>query len=151
MGRIFYDVIAYEAALDAAVDSAMQGYVCDKTKEIIQEAIEDHVYSAHESGWTGPPPARRKKDGGIQDEANLFADYSNLTLTIREVAHWQNKFGKKVNSFGYSLPPTSDLGDVIENSGIFSAPPRPFMRDAEVMAKDKLEKVLQAAMLFEGF
>lgn len=151
MGRRFFDISHYEAGLDAAIDSAMESFVADKAKELIQESIDNNVYAAHHSGWTGPPPDRRMKAGGIQDKANLFAEYSDHTLTIREIAHWQNKFGKSVNSFSYSLPPTSDLGEVIENNGIYGAPARPFMRTAEIIAQDRMDKILQTALLFEGF
>ena len=143
----FDSVAAYRAALDLAIDSAMQGEVLIDVIDIVHDTIDENVYYSYFPEFHN----RRMEAGGLSDKANLSPDYiaGSKTLHIQATAPWQNlgNFHYKDGRGIYN----KDLSYVIERKGLYNAPPRPFAQDAEKKLQSGIiDKALQHAIIIRG-
>lgn len=141
MGREIASIDSFRAELNTAIEYAIENHVIDGAKTAIQESEERNVYS-YVPIWDWAEETRRKEAGGIQDKKNMivhpnFASTEEKSIEIEIVSTWQ--WADPLNSFENVTyeqlqggpNPTGDLVQTIENRGMYAAPPRPFMQDAE--------------------
>lgn len=146
MGITVSSVAEYRAALDVAIADAMQTGIASKAKELIQESMDEHVYS-YTPLWG--EAERRKDAGGLRSKAYLVADYypTNKTLIIEATAPWQNRGFFKTTGMGIY---DESLADVIEDKGMYHAKARPFMEFAEQQADKELSAKLRHELVKRG-
>ena len=154
MGYTDYSSVAeYRMALKNAIDDAMDHEIAEKAQLAMMNAIEDYVYGVYSPIYTGRPgtiKSPRRIHGGLKDRANLFPNYTpaTMTLTIEAIAPWQNVGFKKTTGSGTG---GNDLSEVIEQSGMYGAPPRPFAFYAEdSYGKSKFSKDMKSALVSRG-
>ena len=139
---VFATFEAFSAALEAAIQNAMETEVADGAKDAIAEAVQTEVYDKY------PHPAlyiRAGPYGGLQDvyEMDAVYDAPARTLTVTDVRA-DEKTGRLVapvveSGRGYKWPP-KDVG------------PRPFHSVAEKRYGNGLfEKDLETGLRRQGF
>lgn len=120
---VFETIDDYESALQLAIHGAMEGSVTENAMQAIADSVESHVYSYPTDAYF--EERRRHEFGGHQDEWLMLDEYNaaTFTLTIKMKVPWQHLWGGPY--------PSADLSDVIEQNGMYGAPPRKFMKPAE--------------------
>lgn len=152
MGRIFYDVESYSTALDIEIAESMrdpEGTVQRGARKAIKESADENVYYAYTPKFL----SRRGESfssaygggGGIIADNNIISisTEKGFTVTLIDAAPWQHLYGGSY--------PTSDLTDVIEKNGMYGAPPRPFMQEAEDKYGDQFGDDLVSELELKGF
>ena len=149
MGYHTYNSVAeYRAALDRAIDDTMENDMAYQAVLAMQDAIEEFVYDAY------PDPefnGRRMEAGGLIAKANLVPTYipARKTLKIEALAPWRNMGFVKTTGTG---TPKKDLSEVIEQSGMYGADPRPFAWAAEAQCeRPQFAKDFQHGIIKRGF
>lgn len=116
------NVAAFIAKLDTAIDEVMQTTVADGSKEALQRAAQSEVYSYSPLFYS-----RRGTAGGIADKRNMETEYGGFTLTIQDVASWQQIYGGSA--------PGERLAEALASGSaryhFHRAGPRPFHEKAE--------------------
>ena len=142
----FYSVAEYEAALNRAIDDAMESDIANNAVIAMQDSIEDNVYDAYDPEFNH----RRMEAGGLIAKANLTPTYipGSKTLIIEATAPWQNIGFKTTTGTGIY---DGDLSDVIEQKGMYGAPARPFAWFAEDEYGKKFPKELKSSLAKRGF
>lgn len=139
------DLAAFMAKLDAAIDFAMQSEVAEGAKKALRSAAYSEVYAAY-------PPAfmsRRMDSGGLADVGQMDAAYGDKTLTIQDMASWQQLYGGSV--------PGGRLAEAIASGSyayhFHKAGPRPFHEEAEqrFAASGEFGNLLAAGLRAAGF
>lgn len=145
MGLVFYDVASYKAALDLAItDSLGNGGMLDEIKQEVGDVVQDTIDSYHPDIFE----SRRGKDGGgVADPSNMTEILGLCDLSIHFTAGWQNKGFRRTTGAGVY----NDLSNVINDSGMYHAPERPFVEMAEEKMKDIVEQQLPGELLKRGF
>jgi hypothetical protein len=169
MGRAFYSFEAYDAALDAEIAAALNdesSRIQVNVRSTIIQNAEENVYNTY------PNPkiewSRRYNHNGILDPNSYTSrssfrarrydkDYNysvsgasskakGFMTYIRGTAEWQQRFGGDA-----SLNPNT-LIYAIEKNGLYGAPPRPYMDEAETEYGEKyFEKDLVLELEENGF
>lgn len=140
------DFAAFIAKLDAAIDSTMQSEVAEGAKKALRAAAYSEVYGAYSPEFF----SRRMDAGGLSDVGQMeITDYSDKTLTIQDMAGWQNKFGG-------SAPGTRLAEAIASGSAAYhfhKAGPRPFHEEAEQQfaASGEFGSLLAAGLRAAGF
>lgn len=152
MGLDFNSVAEYRFALDKFIDDAMDNEIAEKVQLALMDSIEENVYGAYSPEYTGRPgtiKSPRRIHGGLKDRANLLPTYipSTKTLIVEAVAPWQNVGFFHTNGRGTY---DNSLAEVIEESGMYGAPPRPFTWIAEEKYAKKLGRDLKSALVKRG-
>ena len=147
MARSFNSVLEYRIALEKAITDTMINEVAEHAKEALQESMEENVYSVYWPEFFN----RRMEAGGLKDKANMTEDYYSSgdyrTLEISATAPWQSLGFKTIDGRGtYG----GDLSDVIENDGMYGAPPRPFTKPAEERYEKRFDRDLQHGIIKRG-
>ena len=116
------NVAAFIAKLDTAIDEVMQTTVADGAKEALQRTAQSEVYSYSPLFYS-----RRGTAGGIADKRNMETEYGGFTLTIQDVASWQQIYGGSA--------PGERLAEALASGSaryhFHRAGPRPFHEKAE--------------------
>lgn len=136
------DIAVFVQKLDAAIDGAMQGPVLDGAKEMIQRTAMTQVYS-----YQPEFDSRRMMSGGLMDEGNMESNYGDKTLTIKDVAGWQQLYGGAYP--GEELAEAIAAGSPQYHFG--NAGARSFMPEAEQEFKPEFERILGDALRAAGF
>ena len=123
MGRIFYDVESYKEALDTALEAVLDDRYSQtlvKAREGISKAVEEIVYS-----YTPKFYSRRGHYGGLADQDNMdsYSTGKGFTVHFAMTAEWQQLYGGEI--------PDNSLAEVVNNDGMYGAPPRNFIGNAE--------------------
>ena len=144
MGLVFYDVASYKAALDLAItDSLGNGGMLDEIKQEVGDVVQDAVDS-----YSPIFESRRGKGGGgVADPSNMTEILGLCDLSIHFTAGWQSIGFRHTTGAGVY----GDLSDVINGSGMYHAPARPFVEMAEEKMKDIVEQRLPGELLKRGF
>lgn len=139
------NVAAFAAALDAAVDGAMQNEVSDGAKEALQDMAYENVYNYQPVELV----SRRGASGGIADIGNMEDSYGGGTLTIEDMATWQQLYGGAVP--GERLAEALASGSRSYNFHL--AGPRPFHEEAERLyaSSGQFESDFWAGLIARGF
>lgn len=141
----FNSVAEYRIALENAINDAMDNEIAYNAVLAMQDSIESNVYDAYDPKYN----RRRMEGGGLIAKANLTPTYIPIskTLIIEAIAPWQNIGFITTHGMGtYG----GDLSDVIENSGMYGAPPRPFAWFAEDAYSKRFARDLQHALIKRG-
>lgn len=85
---VLQDYLQIRGLLDAAIENALRDNVADGLKKAIQEEAEKRVYDAYPVS-----SKRRKKDGGLIDDATMITTVEGLTLTLENAAEPQHAEG----------------------------------------------------------
>ena len=147
----FNSIAEYRMAIDRAIDEAMEDEVLNRVQLEMMDSIEQNVYGAYSPEYTGRPgtiKSPRRVHGGLKDRANLFGNYTpgTKTLTVEAIADWQNVGFRTTTGDGTY----GELSEVIEQEGMYGAPPRPFAWFAEEECKKKIPNVLRSALIRRG-
>lgn len=140
------DFAAFIAKLDAAIDSTMQSEVAKGAKEALRDAAYSEVYGAYTPIFFN----RRMDAGGLSDVGNMeVTGYSNKTLTIQDMAPWQQLYGGSAP--GGRLAEAIASGD--SRYHFHKAGPRPFHEEAEqrFAASGEFGRLLAAGLRAAGF
>lgn len=148
MGRIYYDIAQYSADLDIAIAESMidpNGSVQKGAKKAIKESVENNVYNAYTPKFISRRGDSMMLGGGIMSEDNImaYATGNGFTVTMQDLATWQHLYG--------GAYPDNELAEVVENDGLYGAPPRPFMQKAEESYEDNFGNDLVKDMELKGF
>lgn len=128
------EVYQLEGAILRELIPVMEGQITEDVKTAIVQATMSSVYATYESRWEGRPeeglPPRRLSRGGLADPSTYDAKYhpntQELIVTIN--TPWQNVGFRYTTGSGTG---GNDLADVIEQNGMYNAPPRPFIKQAD--------------------
>ena len=139
------DLAAFMAKLDAAIDSAMQNEVAKGAKEALRDAAYSEVYGAYTPIFFN----RRMDAGGLSDVGQMEASYGGKTLTVQDMASWQQLYGG-------SAPGTRLAEAIASGSAAYhfhKAGPRPFHEEAEQQfaASGEFGRLLAAGLRAAGF
>lgn len=139
------DLAAFMAKLDAAIDSTMQNEVAKGAKEALREAAYSEVYGAYTPIFFN----RRMDAGGLSDVGQMETSYGGKTLTVQDMASWQQLYGG-------SAPGTRLAEAIASGSAAYhfhKAGPRPFHEEAEQQfaASGEFERLLAAGLRAAGF
>ena len=139
------DLAAFMAKLDAAIDSTMQSEVAKGAKEALREAAYSEVYGAYTPIFFN----RRMDAGGLSDVGQMETSYGGKTLTVQDMASWQQLYGG-------SAPGTRLAEAIASGSAAYhfhKAGPRPFHEEAEQQfaASGEFERLLAAGLRAAGF
>ena len=139
------DLAAFMAKLDAAIDSAMQNEVAKGAKEALRDAAYSEVYGAYTPIFFN----RRMDAGGLSDVGQMEQSYGGKTLTIQDMASWQQLYGG-------SAPGTRLAEAIASGSAAYhfhKAGPRPFHEEAEQQfaASGEFGRLLAAGLRAAGF
>ena len=167
MGRIFFSFENYEAKLNERLARAMQNpesRIQVNARAIAIKNAEERVYNVYPN--PGMEWSRRYNHNGLLDpstykskssteahhnrawdvtlEGNAMGAGKGFTTYISAEDEWQQRFGGQ--------RPHTSLAEVIENSNIYHAPPRRWMRHAEQEYGSKhFEKDLVLELESDGF
>lgn len=144
----YNEVYEIEAAILTALIPVMEGQITEDVKTAITQATVSEVYMAYDSKWEGRPseglPNRRWHNGGLADpntyEAHYHPNIQELNVEVK--TPWQNVGFRKTTGTGTG---GNDLADIIEKNGMYNAPARPFIKQAENNIKNikaELEKTI---------
>lgn len=139
------DLAAFMAKLDAAIDSTMQNEVAKGAKEALRDAVYSEVYGAYTPIFFN----RRMDAGGLSDVGQMETSYGGKTLTVQDMASWQQLYGG-------SAPGTRLAEAIASGSAAYhfhKAGPRPFHEEAEQQfaASGEFERLLAAGLRAAGF
>ncbi len=139
------DLAAFMAKLDAAIDSTMQSEVAKGAKEALREAAYSEVYGAYTPIFFN----RRMDAGGLSDVGQMETSYGGKTLTVQDMASWQQLYGG-------SAPGTRLAEAIASGSAAYhfhKAGPRPFHEEAEQQfaASGEFGRLLAAGLRAAGF
>lgn len=139
------DLAAFMAKLDAAIDSAMQNEVAEGAKEALRDAAYSEVYGAYTPTFFN----RRMDAGGLSDVGQMQTSYGGKTLTVQDMAPWQQLYGGSVP--GGRLAEAIASGD--SRYHFHKAGPRPFHEEAEqrFAASGEFGNLLAAGLRAAGF
>ncbi len=139
------DLAAFMAKLDAAIDSAMQNEVAEGAKKALRAAAYSEVYGAYSPEFF----SRRMDAGGLSDVGQMETSYGGKTLTVQDMASWQQLYGG-------SAPGTRLAEAIASGSAAYhfhKAGPRPFHEEAEQQfaASGEFGRLLAAGLRAAGF
>ena len=139
------DLAAFMAKLDAAIDSTMQSEVAEGAKKALRAAAYSEVYSAYSPEFF----SRRMDAGGLSDVGQMETSYGGKTLTVQDMASWQQLYGG-------SAPGTRLAEAIASGSAAYhfhKAGPRPFHEEAEQQfaASGEFGRLLAAGLRAAGF
>lgn len=139
------DLAAFMAKLDAAIDSAMQSEVAEGAKKALRDAAYSEVYGAYTPIFFN----RRMDAGGLSDVGQMETSYGGKTLTVQDMASWQQLYGG-------SAPGTRLAEAIASGSAAYhfhKAGPRPFHEEAEQQfaASGEFGRLLAAGLRAAGF
>lgn len=139
------DLAAFMAKLDAAIDSAVQNEVAKGAKEALRDAAYSEVYGAYTPIFFN----RRMDAGGLSDVGQMETSYGGKTLTVQDMASWQQLYGG-------SAPGTRLAEAIASGSAAYhfhKAGPRPFHEEAEQQfaASGEFGRLLAAGLRAAGF
>lgn len=139
------DLAAFMAKLDAAIDSTMQSEVAEGAKKALRAAAYSEVYGAYSPEFF----SRRMDAGGLSDVGQMDQSYGGKTLTIQDMASWQQLYGG-------SAPGTRLAEAIASGSAAYhfhKAGPRPFHEEAEQQfaASGEFGRLLAAGLRAAGF
>lgn len=139
------DLAAFMAKLDAAIDSTMQSEVAKGAKEALRDAAYSEVYGAYTPIFFN----RRMDAGGLSDVGQMEQSYGGKTLTIQDMAPWQQLYGGSAP--GGRLAEAIASGD--SRYHFHKAGPRPFHEEAEqrFAASGEFGRLLAAGLRAAGF
>ena len=139
------DIAAFNAKLDATIDSVMQGEVAEGAKKALRATAYSEVYAAYSPAFM----SRRMDSGGLADVGQMEATYGDKTLTIQDMASWQQLYGGSAP--GGRLAEAIASGD--SRYHFDKAGPRPFHEEAEreFSASGEFENLLVAGLRAAGF
>lgn len=139
------DLAAFMAKLDAAIDSAMQSEVAEGAKKALRAAAYSEVYGAYSPEFF----SRRMDAGGLSDVGQMETSYGGKTLTVQDMASWQQLYGGSAP--GGRLAEAIASGD--SRYHFHKAGPRPFHEEAEQQfaASGEFERLLAAGLRAAGF
>lgn len=139
------DLAAFMAKLDAAIDSTMQSEVAEGAKKALRAAAYSEVYGAYSPEFF----SRRMDAGGLSDVGQMETSYGGKTLTVQDMASWQQLYGG-------SAPGTRLAEAIASGSAAYhfhKAGPRPFHEEAEQQfaASGEFGRLLAAGLRAAGF
>ena len=139
------DLAAFMAKLDAAIDSTMQSEVAEGAKKALRAAAYSEVYGAYSPEFF----SRRMDAGGLSDAGQMETSYGGKTLTVQDMASWQQLYGG-------SAPGTRLAEAIASGSAAYhfhKAGPRPFHEEAEQQfaASGEFGRLLAAGLRAAGF
>lgn len=139
------DLAAFMAKLDAAIDSTMQSEVAEGAKKALRAAAYSEVYGAYSPEFF----SRRMDAGGLSDVGQMETSYGGKTLTVQDMASWQQLYGG-------SAPGTRLAEAIASGSAAYhfhKAGPRPFHEEAEQQfaASGEFGRLLAAGLRATGF
>lgn len=139
------DLAAFMAKLDAAIDSTMQSEVAEGAKKALRAAAYSEVYGAYSPEFF----SRRMDAGGLSDVGQMETSYGGKTLTVQDMAFWQQLYGGSAP--GGRLAEAIASGD--SRYHFHKAGPRPFHEEAEQQfaASGEFERLLAAGLRAAGF
>lgn len=139
------DLAAFMAKLDAAIDSTMQSEVAEGAKKALRAAAYSEVYGAYSPEFF----SRRMDAGGLSDVGQMETSYGGKTLTVQDMASWQQLYGGSAP--GGRLAEAIASGD--SRYHFHKAGPRPFHEEAEQQfaASGEFERLLAAGLRAAGF
>lgn len=139
------DLAAFMAKLDAAIDSTMQSEVAKGAKEALRDAAYSEVYGAYTPIFFN----RRMDAGGLSDVGQMETSYGGKTLTVQDMASWQQLYGGSAP--GGRLAEAIASGD--SRYHFHKAGPRPFHEEAEQQfaASGEFGRLLAAGLRAAGF
>lgn len=138
MGQ-YNEVYEIEAAILTNLIPVMEGQITEDVKTAITQATVSQVYMAYDSKWEGRPsaglPSRRWHNGGLADPNTYNANYhpNIMELSVEVKTPWQNVGFRRTTGTGTG---GNDLADVIEKNGMYNAPARPFIQQADKNVKN---------------
>lgn len=139
------DLAAFMAKLDAAIDSTMQSEVAEGAKKALRAAAYSEVYGAYSPEFF----SRRMDAGGLSDVGQMETSYGGKTLTVQDMASWQQLYGGSA--------PGSRLAEAIASGDsryhFHKAGPRPFHEEAEQQfaTSGEFGNLLAAGLRAAGF
>ena len=134
---VYEEIYQIEGAILRELITVMEGQIAEDVKNAITQATVSEVYMAYDSLL---PPVitingeekrtRRWHNGGLADPNTYEATYHpNIQeLNVKVNTPWQQLRG--------GATPGNDLADVIEKNGMYHAPARPFIQQAEQNIKN---------------
>ena len=139
------NLAAFMAKLDAAIDSTMQSEVAEGAKKALRAAAYSEVYGAYSPEFF----SRRMDAGGLSDVGQMETSYGGKTLTVQDMASWQQLYGG-------SAPGTRLAEAIASGSAAYhfhKAGPRPFHEEAEQQfaASGEFGRLLAAGLRAAGF
>lgn len=139
------DLAAFMAKLDAAIDSTMQSEVAEGAKKALRAAAYSEVYGAYSPEFF----SRRMDAGGLSDVGQMETSYGGKTLTVQDMASWQQLYGGSAP--GGRLAGAIASGD--SRYHFHKAGPRPFHEEAEQQfaASGEFGRLLAAGLRAAGF
>lgn len=139
------DLAAFMAKLDAAIDSTMQSEVAEGAKKALRAAAYSEVYGAYSPEFF----SRRMDAGGLSDVGQMETSYGGKTLTVQDMASWQQLYGGSAP--GGRLSEAIASGD--SRYHFHKAGPRPFHEEAEQQfaASGEFGRLLAAGLRAAGF
>lgn len=139
------DLAAFMAKLDAAIDSTMQSEVAEGAKKALIAAAYSEVYGAYSPEFF----SRRMDAGGLSDVGQMETSYGGKTLTVQDMASWQQLYGGSAP--GGRLAEAIASGD--SRYHFHKAGPRPFHEEAEQQfaASGEFGRLLAAGLRAAGF
>lgn len=139
------DLAAFMAKLDAAIDSTMQSEVAEGAKKALRAAAYSEVYGAYSPEFF----SRRMDAGGLSDVGQMETSYGGKTLTVQDMASWQQLYGGSAP--GGRLAEAIASGD--SRYHFHKAGPRPFHEEAEQQfaASGEFGRLLVAGLRAAGF
>ena len=138
----YNEISEIENAIKRELTVIMEGKIAEDVKTAITQATVSEVYMAHDSLL--PPEmiingqtvrTRRWHNGGLADKNTYKDSYDPVEqeLKIEVKTDWQQLLG--------GAKPGNDLADVIENNGMYHAPARPFINEAEHIIKNQKKQL----------
>ena len=135
-----------EAAIKNHLETIMRTQIKEEASDAISEAVESEVYSYYPL-YTGRPDtvaSPRKKAGGLGDKTTYIDNYDpdSRELIIEVKTKWQNVKFRHVDGSGTG---GNDLANVVEQSQMYHAPARPFIKRAEEIIsanQNRLEDII---------
>ena len=139
------DLAAFMAKLDAAIDSTMQSEVAEGAKKALRAAAYSEVYGAYSPEFF----SRRMDAGGLSDVGQMETSYGGKTLTVQDMASWQQLYGGSAP--GGRLAEAIASGD--SRYHFHKAGPRPFHEEAEQQfaGSGEFGRLLAAGLRAAGF
>ena len=139
------DLAAFMAKLDAAIDSTMQSEVAEGAKKALRAAAYSEVYGAYSPEFF----SRRMDAGGLSDVGQMETSYGGKTLTVQDMASWQQLYGGSTP--GGRLAEAIASGD--SRYHFHKAGPRPFHEEAEQQfaGSGEFGRLLAAGLRAAGF
>lgn len=133
----YNEVYEIEAAILTGLIPIMEGQITEDVKTAIVQAATSEVYMAYDPKFV----SRRWHNGGLADPSTYDAKYHpNIQeLNVEIKTEWQNIGFRRTTGEGTG---GNDLADVIEKNGMYNAPARPFIKQAENNIKS-IKKILE--------